>query len=353
MDKQYDIIIIGAGPAGNMTAYNLAKNFKVLIVESHGLPRNKSCSGVLIKKSVDIIEKHFGNIPDDVKCIPYITNGITIVDESMLSQDFPDNGVNILRDKFDHWLVQNAIKAGADFIDNTKVIKIDESENEVILTVKGDNVYEINSKIVIACDGVNGTSRMLTNTPKQDKVITYQKFYDAKASIDKSKFYAYISKVFSEYDAWINTKNDCIVVGTIAKTLTKSKYLHDQFISFLKKEINLEIIREIKAEAWCIPLVIPDFPIVLRNKRVFFAGEVAGLLNPFGEGISIALISGLCLSNACIKQKSLELTDCIQIELSYSSSMSNEIEHMKRQWNFLEKFHPYFWNNVIQSNLCR
>jgi len=349
LDKQYDIIIIGAGPAGSMSAYNLAKHFKVLIVEAHGLLRNKSCSGVLIKKSVDIIEKHFDNIPDDVKCTPYETSGITIVNECMLPQDFPDKGVNIFRDKFDYWLVQNAIKAGADFIDHSRVVKLDESENGVISTIKGDNVYEINSKIVIACDGVNGTSRMMTNTPKQNKVVAYQKYYNAKASIDRSKFYAYISKDFSEYDAWINTKNDCVVVGTIAKTLTKSKYLHNQFIAFLKKEINLEIIREIKGEAWCIPLVIPDFPVILRNRRVFFAGEAAGLLNPFGEGISIALISGLCLSNACIKQKSLELTDCVEIELSYSSSMSNEIEYMKRQWNFLKKFYPYFWNNVMQN----
>lgn len=349
MDKQYDIIIIGAGPAGSMSAYNLAKHFKVLIVEAHGLPRNKSCSGVLVKKSVDILKKYFDNIPDDVKCTPYETNGITIIDEFMVPQDFPDKGLNVLRDKFDYWLVRNAIKAGADFVDHSKVVKLDESENGVVLTIESDIVYEINSKIVIACDGVRGTSRAMTNTPKQNKLVTYQKYYNAKASIDRSKFYAYISKDFSEYDAWINTKNNYVIIGTIAKTLTKSKYLHNQFISFLKKEINLEIIKEIKDEAWYIPLVIPDFPVVLRSRRVFFAGEVAGLLNPFGEGISMALISGLCLSNACIKQKSLELTDCAEIELSYSSSMSNEIEYMKRQWKFIEIFYPYFWNNVMQN----
>ncbi len=351
MDKQYDILIIGAGPAGSMCAYNLAKHFKVLIVEAHGLPRNKSCSGILIKKSVDILEKCFGSIPDDVKCTPFETNGITIIDESMVSQDFSDKGLNILRDKFDYWLVQNAIKAGADFIDHSKVVKIDESKNGVTSTVKGDDIYEINSKIVIACDGVSGTSRIMTNTPKQNKLITYQKYYNAKASIDKSKFYAYISKDFSQYDAWVNIKDNDVIVGTIAKTLTKSKYFHNQFISFLKKEINLEIIKEIKDEAWYIPLVIPDFSIILRNRRVFFVGEVAGLLNPFGEGISLAMISGHCLSNACIRQKSLELIDCAEIELNYNSNLSNEIEYMKRQWKFIKIFYPYFWNNVTQ-NLC-
>lgn len=350
MSKQYDIVIIGAGPAGSMAAYNLAKSYKVLIVEAHSLPRNKSCSGVLIKKSVDIIKTHFGSIPDEVKSTPYKTNGITIVNEAMLAQDFFDNGVNILRDKFDYWLVQNAVKAGAEIADNSRVIKMNESENKVTVTIKGDSIYNIDSKIVIACDGVNGVSRILTNTPKQDKVVTYQKYYNAKALLDTSKFYAYIAKDFSEYDAWINTKNDYIIVGTIAKTLTKAKKLHDNFVEFLKKEISLNIIKEEKNEAWCIPLVIPNFPVILRKNRVFFAGEVAGFLNPFGEGISLAMASGLCISGACIKQNSLELSDCMKIEQNYSSSMLNEIEYMKRQWHFLKKFYPYFWNNVMQSN---
>lgn len=348
MDKKCDVVIIGAGPAGSMTAYNLANHFKVLLVEAHGLPRNKSCSGVLIKKSVDLIETHIGIIPDDVKCTPYTTTGIIIIDEAARSQDFPDDGVNILRDKFDHWLARKAVGAGAELIDNTRIIKIDENESGVVLTVKGDSIYEIDCKIVIACDGVNGTSRMLTNTPKQDKAITYQKYYDAKAVLDSSKFYAYIAKEFSEYDAWVNTKNDCVVIGTIAKTLPKARHLHDCFIAFLKKEIALEINREIKSEAWCIPLVIPDFPIVLRNGRVFFAGEAAGFLNPFGEGISIGLMSGICLSDACIMHKSLAPTDCSEIERDYAGNVSDEIERMKRQWQFLERFYPHFWNNVTQ-----
>lgn len=349
MDKQYDIVIIGAGPAGCMAAYKLAKHFKVLIVEKLPLPRSKSCSGVLIKRSVEIINEHFGDIPDDVKCTPYITNGITIVDESGHSQDYPDHGTNILRDRLDYWLMQKAVDAGADCIDNYAVIKIEESNGGVSITISGTEVKTVNAKIVIACDGVNGTSRKLTNTPSQDKVITYQKFYEANASIDQAKFYAYLSKDYSEYDAWINTKNNQIVIGTIAKTLPRAKHLHKRFVEFLAKEINLEIYSEIRSEAWCMPLVIPHIPVVLRKDKVFFAGEAAGLLNPFGEGISIALLSGLYLAAACTKQKSPELFDCEEIEADYRSSMLREIGHMKRQWTFLEKSYPYFWNNVMYN----
>jgi len=49
----YDVIVIGSGPAGSAAAKTLADmGYRVLIVERFKLPRYKSCSGVLIKKTM-------------------------------------------------------------------------------------------------------------------------------------------------------------------------------------------------------------------------------------------------------------------------------------------------------------
>lgn len=53
----YDVIVIGAGPAGCMVSKKTAEHgLKVMLVEKMEVPREKSCSGILIEKSIKMIE---------------------------------------------------------------------------------------------------------------------------------------------------------------------------------------------------------------------------------------------------------------------------------------------------------
>jgi len=78
----YDVVIVG-GPAGSSAANELAKNgYRTLLVEKHSLPREKSCSGILIKKSTELVHSYFGEeVPDTVKCKPYVSKGMVFTDE--------------------------------------------------------------------------------------------------------------------------------------------------------------------------------------------------------------------------------------------------------------------------------
>ena len=54
--NKYDVIIIGAGPAGAFLAYKLKnKGISVLLLEKEIFPRYKSCAGGLTKKAYDIL----------------------------------------------------------------------------------------------------------------------------------------------------------------------------------------------------------------------------------------------------------------------------------------------------------
>ena len=58
----YDVVIVGAGPAGSTAAKYLAeKKLKVILIDKEKFPRNKSCGGGLplkVLKQFDYLEKN-------------------------------------------------------------------------------------------------------------------------------------------------------------------------------------------------------------------------------------------------------------------------------------------------------
>ncbi len=345
----FDAIIIGAGPSGSIVAKNLAKNgLKTLIIEKYKLPRNKPCSGVLIKKSKDLIEQNFGKIPDSVTCTPVNTGGIIVKNELGKELTFEDDGLNIWRDRFDHWLVSQACNCGAELLEAATVLDFNEAENGVSLHVKyGGKPNLIDGKIVIACDGVNGISRRKFKTSETKQIVTYQASYRGSGRFDPRYFYAFLSHELSEYDAWVNTKDDRLFLGVAVKKAGNAKKYFNRFVQYLHDEYGLELKEKIAEEFWAIPVIIPEFKTILNKGKIFFAGEAASFINPIGEGISNAMVSGIALSKSIIKSYTNRHTfNESEILNFYKTEMHLEIEHMKRQWAFLRQISPSFWDKL-------
>ncbi|MBW2629234.1 MAG: FAD-dependent oxidoreductase, partial [Deltaproteobacteria bacterium] len=47
--NQFDVVVVGAGPAGSTAAYHLAGSLDVLVVDKTSFPRHKACGGALIR----------------------------------------------------------------------------------------------------------------------------------------------------------------------------------------------------------------------------------------------------------------------------------------------------------------
>jgi len=67
-ENRFDVIVIGAGPAGSTAADLLAKKgFKVLILDKKAFPRDKLCGGLITWKTVKVLENIFQTSPDFLK----------------------------------------------------------------------------------------------------------------------------------------------------------------------------------------------------------------------------------------------------------------------------------------------
>ncbi len=339
----YDVMVIGAGPAGCMTAKRLADaGYNVLLVERMKIPREKSCSGILIKKSINMIENEFGKIPDSVLCKPYISKGIIITNEENQTFKFESDSLNVWRSLFDEWLTLKAQNAGAELRQSTSAISCKEKQDHVSVKLHDGAIYEEKTRIVVACDGAGSIIKKNLFKNPNNHVFTYQTFCKGTINLDNNFFHAFLDPKISQYDAWFNVKDDFLIFGVGVKEPAKMKMYHSEFLSFLNSKFNAKIESCVKEEVGIMPNVIPGCPVNLGTGRILFAGEAANFLNPIGEGISSALASGYAAAEAV---KSAYKTNNFNVKSlidTYNYNILPEKEYMTRQWAILANMSSKF-----------
>jgi flavin-dependent dehydrogenase len=143
----YDVIIIGAGPAGCRTAELLAKEKKVLVIEEHreiGVP--VQCTGLVSSKLLEIhLDIPKGIIQNKINVARFFSPTGTKFELSVKKPVLV-----IDRKKLDKWLAEKAKKSGVKFRFNTKFKKFKKLKDKIIVeTNKG--IFEAN--ILIGADG--------------------------------------------------------------------------------------------------------------------------------------------------------------------------------------------------------
>lgn len=329
----YDVIVIGAGPAGAAAAKTLSeKGCKVLLTEKFQMPRYKSCSGQLIKRSLDLAKSYFGeDVPMSVACTPTESRGMIFTNDKGREYRFEQTGLNVWRSLFDKWLADKAAEFGAEVRDNTTALSCDEENETVIVTLKDEKVYTEKARYVIDCEGVVGTikRKLLNRTPPY--ITTFQTYNQGSIDLDYHYFYAYLQPSLSEYDAWFNVKDDELVLGVAVKDQSRAEYFYQKFITYMKEYHKLRIENQIKTDKWLMPHILPNCAIDHGVGRVLFAGEIAGFLNPMGEGISAALESGYHAAIAIVRH----FDDLNLVYKAYIAGTDELHDYMKRQWNFV------------------
>ncbi len=336
--KEYDFIIIGSGPSGSMVAKLLGEKHRILVLEKMLLPREKSCSGVLINKAVERVVEVFGSLPDHVTVEPKRTHGINVI-TTVSKNEFDDDGINVYRKLFDHWLIENRNRSNVELACGVKITKYNSADITVGYESKKKTNEFAKARAVIACDGINGISRSLVGLKQQQKVVTYQRIVEATIDADNSKFYAFTSPEFSRYDAWFNNKNGKVLYGVSGYTKNELDCHIEKFESFLQQVYCFRKTRTIGDEYWCLPLIKEDFKIELGKDKMLFCGESAGLLSPFGEGMYLAFESAYILSKI-INRTSFISSESVAEE--YNHEMKPAVGYMRRQWELIKRIAPEF-----------
>ena len=156
---EYDVIIVGSGPAGISTAIHLVKldpamKNRIIVLEKEVHPRKKTCGGGIgaytdywlkrldIKMSIPSLDLNRSVIiigqDKTSKMSDFLQKGRESVLEPMVLEGF---GLRtVIREEFDHALVQHAAALGIEISQYEPVVSFSKKEDRVIVKTPQRNL---------------------------------------------------------------------------------------------------------------------------------------------------------------------------------------------------------------------
>jgi len=319
---KYDVIVVGAGPAGLSAAIVLAKaGVRVIVIERGRLPGSKNVMGGVFYSDCmkDIVDGFPGDAPVERHVIDqriWILDEESSVGFNHKNESFnkkPYNCHTVFRAKFDKWLAGEAEKAGA-LIINSTVVKEAITENGKVVGVKTDRPHgDVFADCVIATDGVNSLfakSLGLRKKIRPDTVAIAVKEViglDEKTINDrfnvKSGEGATIEMTGSFFNGeamaflYTNKKSISLGVGMVLEDVINNKINPNDLIEQLKKHPSVAPLIAGGQTKEFLAHLIPEggykaMPKLAGN-GVMIAGDAAMMVDAIHrEGSNLAITSG-------------------------------------------------------------
>jgi len=297
MNKEYDVIVVGAGPGGSATAKKCAESgLKVLLLEKRqeiGAP--KRCAEGLSKATKDL----FGEMPPG--CVAQDIDGGIIYAPSgkSVSIEYGKDGGSVVERKiFDKWLAAQASRAGAHVRAKTEVTDI-LKENGFVTGIKAESSgeqFEVKAKVVVAADGMESFVARKAGMDTTNQLINVDSGYQYEMSNIKIENERRIELFMGNEIAprgyvWIFPKGkDIANVGIgISMAEKTAKYYLDAFI-----ENNPQIFGDsgiLEVNSGGIP--VGGFLKNMVGNGLVVVGDAAHQVNPIhGGGLKEATIAG-------------------------------------------------------------
>lgn len=314
--KLYDVIIVGAGPAGCACALALKDfNLKVAIFDKNSFPRDKVCGDAIPGRAIKVLQSISTVFANEFKTLKnkYKSNQTRFIyNNQSLAFNWIGEAYTCARIDFDNFLFK-LVKENTttDIYLNSNPDNVRIEKNKVILKDKNNsNFFE--SKIIIGADGAQSmTAKKLAKIviDRNHHVGSVRAYYSNVSDTKSNTTEVYFDKRFLPSYLWVfplpeNRAN--VGFGMLSSTIAKRKLnIRTMFYEFIEQHPELSLrfknatqIGEL--EGFGLPL--GSRRVKISGDRFILTGDSASLIDPFsGEGIGNAMLSGKLAAEQIIR----------------------------------------------------
>ena len=315
--REFDIIIVGAGPAGStLVAYLEQYGYSIAVIDKSTFPRDKICGDAIPGRAVRILEAISPATKARFEAFQAkrLSKGAKAIapSGSAFSLYFKTRGYISKRIDFDQFLFEEAqLNTNAHFFMGYQINQIQQLEDSVSIDFK-DSTDQLKAKLLIGCDGANSVVARQLQGRKVNLAHHcggVRAYYKNLNFTEEQMMEFYFLKdylpgyfwIFQLEENWYN-----VGFGMLSKDI-KEKQIN------LRKSLDT-IIREVpklqsifKDAEQVGPVIGFGLPLgsmkrPISGNRFLLCGDAASLIDPAtGEGIGNAMLSAQ-IASSCIPQ---------------------------------------------------
>jgi geranylgeranyl reductase family protein len=275
---RYDVAVIGAGPAGSVTAIHLARAGKrVLLVDKATFPRDKPCGGGLTLRAVRQLPVDPTPVVEhEVDRMTFRLGWHSRFDRTGKRGPFV---LMTQRRRLDAYLAEQAVAAGAEFRDGTKL-----------------DPREADAEVVVGADGANGTTAKALGLGGP---ITHGVAFEGNAPFDerfRGLAFIELGTIPGGY-GWVFPKGDHVNYG-VGGWEAEGPRLREHLAELCRRHgIDADTLENVRGHR--LPLRRDGF--VPARGKTLLVGDAAGLVDPLtGDGMYEAFVSARLASEAVL-----------------------------------------------------